>query len=167
MDGSGDGSGPSLPTVQIIDGQLGRVRFTVHAVMYAGVKFVASNDSQTVYNHIQFFLSDNNGERQTQIVVDLDVEDPRTTDDNTLGASSTVVAITGPQGRPGTGATQYIFTTQSPLVTWPLHHNLGFYPNIVLVDTANDVFYANITYVDANNAVVYMNAPTTGSAYCS
>lgn len=161
------GNGTLLPTVEIIDGNNGRVRYTVHAIMYVNVKFTSSSDTATIFNHLQTFLVDIHGERVTQVVTDLDVDDPRSMDGQSITAGNPIIAVTGPQGRPGTGANMFVYTTQTPLTIWPIHHNLNFYPNIILIDTANDVFYADIVYVDSNVVNVYMTAPTTGSAHLS
>lgn len=49
--------------------------------------------------------------------------------------------------------------------TWTIVHNLGRKPNVVVVDSADNVFYPAVQYIDLNTVVVTMNGATTGKAY--
>lgn len=48
---------------------------------------------------------------------------------------------------------------------WEIEHNLGKYPSVTVVDTANNVIYGEILYIDTNNVKVTFSADVTGRAY--
>lgn len=48
---------------------------------------------------------------------------------------------------------------------WEIEHNLGKFPSITVVDTANNVIYADVTYDDLNNVTITFASSVTGYAY--
>ena len=71
----------------------------------------------------------------------------------------------GRDGRDGLGSTTTVFHQDSAASTWTIHHGLGRYPSVTLVDTAGDLFGAACRYPDANTVIITMNAPTAGAAF--
>jgi hypothetical protein len=48
---------------------------------------------------------------------------------------------------------------------WNIAHNLGFFPNVTVLDNANRVIEADVQYVNINNAKIVMNVGISGTAY--
>lgn len=48
---------------------------------------------------------------------------------------------------------------------WQIEHNLGKYPSITVVDTANNVIYGEVNYNDFNNVTITFTSSVTGYAY--
>lgn len=50
---------------------------------------------------------------------------------------------------------------------WPVNHDLGFYPNVTVVDSAGFVVEGHLEYVDTNNLTLTFSAQFSGTAYLS
>ena len=48
---------------------------------------------------------------------------------------------------------------------WEIHHNLGRYPTVTVVDSSGTEIIADVKYIDKNTCVVYMNGEFKGTAY--
>jgi hypothetical protein len=48
---------------------------------------------------------------------------------------------------------------------WQITHNLGKYPSVTIVDTANSVIYGEVRYVDLNNVTITFASSVTGRAH--
>lgn len=70
----------------------------------------------------------------------------------------------GGGGSGGSGAS-FTFTQSTPLATWTINHNLGFIPDVILVDGSGQELYAEIRHPSTNQCVVYHSAPYVGTAY--
>jgi hypothetical protein len=60
---------------------------------------------------------------------------------------------------------KYVHIQNSISSQWEISHNLGFFPNITILDNANRVIEADIQYVNINNAKIVMNVGISGTAY--
>jgi hypothetical protein len=49
--------------------------------------------------------------------------------------------------------------------TWNIQHNLGKFPSITVIDTANTVVTGEYTYIDNNNVTLTFSAAFAGKAY--
>lgn len=85
-------------------------------------------------------------------------------------------ASVGPQGPAGptgaTGATGasggfFAFTQSSPASTWTIAHNLGYRPNISVVDSAGSQVEGNTVWTDTNNLTITFSGAFSGVAYLS
>ena len=98
------------------------------------------------------------------------------------GANSTtyvndVISITTPSGTVslGTaGATEvvvpdlaYAHTQSVASATWTINHNLDFYPNVTVVDSAGTIVEGEIAYTSRNQIVLTFSAAFSGTAYLS
>ena len=63
------------------------------------------------------------------------------------------------------GGSQYIHHQDIPSTTWSIPHNLGGYPAVAVVDSANRVGFGEVTYIDVNNLTVTFSAGFSGRAY--
>lgn len=83
------------------------------------------------------------------------------------------IGIAGPQGPPGVqgppgGATaSYVHTQASPASVWTIDHNLGFYPNVTVIDTLGRVVEGEEAYPTVNRVVLTFSAAFSGAAYVS
>lgn len=65
-------------------------------------------------------------------------------------------------------ATRYRHYQTVALMTWTITHNLGYRPNVVVVDsTFNQIFPGQIHYTDDNTVVLTFSASVGGEAYFS
>lgn len=51
--------------------------------------------------------------------------------------------------------------------TWEIVHNLNFYPNVTVEDSAGTIIEGEIEYVDQNTVRLTFSLPFTGYAYLS
>ena len=49
--------------------------------------------------------------------------------------------------------------------TWNIQHNMGKFPSITVIDTANTVVTGQYTYIDNNNVTLTFSAAFAGKAY--
>lgn len=61
----------------------------------------------------------------------------------------------------------YHFTQLVPASTWVIQHNLNFYPNVTVVDSANTNVEGEIRYTDSNNLTLTFTSAFSGNAYLS
>jgi hypothetical protein len=99
------------------------------------------------------------------------------------GASSTtyvndVISITTPSGTASFGNTgavtevvvpdlAYAHTQGTASATWTINHNLDFYPNVTVVDSAGTIVEGEIAYTSRNQIVLTFSAAFSGKAYLS
>jgi hypothetical protein len=63
------------------------------------------------------------------------------------------------------GGVQYVHQQDTPLEVWQIDHNLGGYPAVAVVDSANRVGFGEVTYLDVNRLTVAFSAGFSGRAY--
>lgn len=61
----------------------------------------------------------------------------------------------------------YDHTQGSASDTWVINHNLGFKPNVTVVDSAGTIYEGEITYTNTNSLTVSFSAAFSGKAYLS
>ena len=87
-------------------------------------------------------------------------------------------AVTGAQGTQGTQGTQgiqgtrgisgaYEHTQGSVSNTWVINHNLGFKPNVTVVDSAGTIYEGEISYTNTVSLTVTFSSAFSGKAYLS
>lgn len=72
----------------------------------------------------------------------------------------------GPQGLPGSGTpgSEYVHTQGVPSALWVVEHNLGKYPAVTVVDSAQTELEADVAFIDLNNLTITFSGPTGGTA---
>lgn len=65
------------------------------------------------------------------------------------------------------GRVSYTHTQGVSSNTWAITHNLGFYPNVTVVDSAGTIYEGEITYTNTNSLTVSFSAAFSGKAYLS
>ena len=54
-----------------------------------------------------------------------------------------------------------------PEKVWVVHHNLGKYPSVTVVDTAGNVVYGDVQHLDQYNLTITFSCAFSGYAYCN
>jgi hypothetical protein len=62
---------------------------------------------------------------------------------------------------------KYVHTQASAATTWAITHNLKFYPNVSIVDSALSHVMGEVTYVDENSLTVSFTSAFSGKAFLS
>lgn len=77
----------------------------------------------------------------------------------------------GPQGPPGSGGGggggTFTWDQATPSVLWTVVHNLGFFPNVTVVDSAKSTVVGHVTYIDSNTLQIEFTAAFAGQAFLS
>ena len=63
------------------------------------------------------------------------------------------------------GAPTFIFNQGVAATTWNVNHNLGKFPSVTVIDTANTVVNGEYEYIDNNNITLKFSAAFAGKAY--
>lgn len=63
--------------------------------------------------------------------------------------------------------TSYVYEQSIPSDTWIVNHNLGFHPNVTVVDSADTAVIGGITYNSLNQLTLNFAAGFSGNAYLS
>lgn len=61
----------------------------------------------------------------------------------------------------------YRHVQQTPSATWTIVHNLNFYPNITVQDSAGTILEGEITYTNTKQLTVHFTSAFSGNAYLS
>lgn len=81
------------------------------------------------------------------------------------------LGVTGPQGPQGEGVSlaevSYIHNQPSASTTWTINHNLGFYPNITVVDSSGNVVEGSYSYPNETTIIASFSGAFSGKAYLS
>lgn len=73
----------------------------------------------------------------------------------------------GPQGPAAPGQAAYVHNQLTASDVWTVVHNLGYYPNVSVVDSANGVVHGSVLYIDANTIELRFTVSFGGKAFCS
>ena len=76
----------------------------------------------------------------------------------------------GPQGPPGIGESTgagYAHVQGAVSDTWVITHNLGFYPNVTVIDSGGSEVEGDIVYQGLNVLTLTFSAAFSGVAYLS
>lgn len=64
-------------------------------------------------------------------------------------------------------ASYYVHTQSSASNEWVITHNLGYFPNVSIVDSSGSRVFTDIQYIDQNSLKSLTNLPFSGVAYIS
>lgn len=79
-------------------------------------------------------------------------------------------AIQGPKGDkgdPGASGASFIHNQIASSNTWIIQHNLGYYPNLTTVDTAQNTIEGDVYYNNIDEITINFETSITGTAYLS
>lgn len=60
---------------------------------------------------------------------------------------------------------KYVHTQASISSTWVINHNLGFFPNVTVLDSSNRMLETYVEYNNVNTATIIMNSAASGKAF--
>jgi hypothetical protein len=87
-----------------------------------------------------------------------------------------VVTAPGPQGPGGVDGVQaddvvalvsYRHTQNTQLTTWTINHNLNFYPNVTVFNSAGDQVEGHIVHTDETSLTITFSSAMSGKAHLS
>lgn len=61
----------------------------------------------------------------------------------------------------------FLFTQSVASTTWSIAHNLGYYPNVTVVDSTATVCEGDIVYTNTNTMTITFSQAISGKAYIS
>lgn len=61
-------------------------------------------------------------------------------------------------------ATRMRWTPPATLATWIIPHNLGYNPQVTILDPEGNLVYGNVQYLDLNTLLISFNVPFYGTA---
>ena len=64
-----------------------------------------------------------------------------------------------------TAKTAYVHIQSTPAAVWTINHNLGKYPAVSIVDSANDEVMSEVNYTSTNHVVLTFSAAFSGKAF--
>jgi hypothetical protein len=150
-----------VETVDLIDSITVSPVETVNSVGVNTVSEITNLEVDTITNVTSIDLSD----------------DPGTLDVN-VSISDVVIPVTSVNGKTGAVVIDYPdinidpvnnvkYVHNQPTLSneWNIPHNLGFFPNIAVVDNDKRLVETAIQYIDINNAKIVMNVAISGVAY--
>jgi hypothetical protein len=59
----------------------------------------------------------------------------------------------------------FVFDQVTPATLWNVTHNLGKFPSVTVVDSANTVIQAQVNQISVNSLDIILNNATSGKAY--
>lgn len=80
---------------------------------------------------------------------------------------------TGPTGPGGIGTSDipdlvaYTHNQSATSNTWTITHNLNFYPNVTVFDSAGTMVEGSVTHTNANSITIAFSAAISGTAHLS
>lgn len=84
------------------------------------------------------------------------------------GGARGVQGVQGVQGPIGiTPAVAYKHDQTTASASWVINHNLGFYPNVTVEDSAGTTVEGEITYNNINTLILNFASGFSGTAYLS
>jgi hypothetical protein len=60
---------------------------------------------------------------------------------------------------------KYVHTQASISSSWVINHNLGFFPNVTVLDNSNRILETYVQYNNVNTATIIMNSAASGRAF--
>lgn len=60
---------------------------------------------------------------------------------------------------------KYVHTQASISSSWVINHNLGFFPNVTVLDNSNRMLETYVQYNNVNTATIIMNSAASGKAF--
>ena len=90
--------------------------------------------------------------------------------DETVLVEIGTAGLQGAKGEPGDVQFEdlsYVHDQVVPSSTWTITHNLGFIPNITVVDSGGTVVEGSYNYPNSSTVVLTFNGTFSGKAYLS
>ena len=82
-----------------------------------------------------------------------------------ISVSTTAVTMTGAVTVNGESLTSFTHDQTTTANSWTITHNMGKYPSVTIVDSANSYVIGNIEYINSNSLTVSFKNAFKGKAY--
>jgi len=66
-----------------------------------------------------------------------------------------------------TGPIAYVHNQDTVAASWLIEHNLGFFPNVTVIDSSGATVEGDVAHVDNNTLTIQFSGAFTGVAYLS
>lgn len=83
---------------------------------------------------------------------------------STVAGAAAAGGTANPQ-TPAAGASTNVYVKSAAEAVWDITHNLGKFPSIVILDSADDEVEGDIQYVNPNRVVITFSAALAGRAF--
>jgi hypothetical protein len=74
---------------------------------------------------------------------------------------------TGPQGPAGLSGGSFTYTPSDARDTYLISHNLGYRPNVMVVDNFGTEYFGTVVYTDTNSLTITFTSAVYATAYLS
>ena len=65
------------------------------------------------------------------------------------------------------GPVAYVHTQGTVAASWLIEHNLGFFPNVTVIDSSGATCEGDVAHIDSNTLTIQFSGGFTGTAYLS
>lgn len=73
----------------------------------------------------------------------------------------------GPQGPAGPSGQSFVFTPADAREVWNITHNLGYQPNVMVVDNVGTEYFGAVVYTNTNSLTITFTSAVYATAYLS
>ncbi len=111
----------------------------------------------------QVIIEDNVAEVEVideSVEVNINTDDVRVVEVETPG-------LQGPPGPQGQAGAFFEFVQSVASTTWTVNHNLGFRPDVEILNSGGRKMSAEVLHTSINQVICYFNVATTGCVRCS
>ena len=157
-------SNPDSISIQVID--------AIDTIVISPVQQVDSVDVNTIAEAVNITIDDTQNvdtlviEQQTEALqVELSVVDNVTGVLSVNGKTGNVVIDYPDINVDPVNHVKYMHTQSSATTQWNIPHNLGFFPNVTVLDNMNRIIEADVQYLNINNVRIVLNVALSGVAY--
>lgn len=155
---------PDSISIEVID--------AIDTVIISPVLEVDSIDVNTIDEEISISIDATQNidtlvveEQQEALQVELSVVDPVAGVLSVNGKTGNVIIDYPDINVDPVNHVKYVHTQNTPSNQWNITHNLGFFPNVTVLDNANRIIEADIQYLNTNSVRIVMNVALSGVAY--
>jgi hypothetical protein len=74
---------------------------------------------------------------------------------------------TGPQGPAGPSGQSFVYTPADAREVWSITHNLGYQPNVMVVDNVGTEYFGAVVYTNTNSLTITFTSAVYATAYLS
>jgi len=74
---------------------------------------------------------------------------------------------TGPAGPAGVSGGSFVYTPADARDTWNISHNLGYQPNVMVVDNVGNEYFGTVVYTNNNSLTITFTSAVYATAYLS
>lgn len=155
---------PDSISIQVID--------AIDTVIISPVQQVDSVDVNTIGEETNITIDSTQNidtlviqEQQEALQVELSVVDPVAGVLSVNGKTGNVIIDYPDINVDPVNHVKYVHTQNTPSNQWNITHNLGFFPNVTVLDNANRIIEADIQYLNTNSVRIVMNVALSGVAY--